>query len=120
MLEYFYQSLAWFQTLNFGIQILIVSAIMIPVTFIEMMLLEFGPFASASPLSGGLGIIAVIIGDLLLAIVSLILGPHWMPLYFLATPFLSCIWLAIIIFIIGSAWIALMNTFARRAGLTHD
>jgi len=81
------------------------------------MLLEFGPFASASPLSGGFGIIVVIIFDFILFLIGLFGGGYWQPLQFLMTPFMACGIIALIIFLLGKAWILLMTLFAKRVGL---
>lgn len=102
----------WFFILPFLLQFFIVSLIFIPITFFVILLFELGPFQSASPLSGGLGVALVVIVDIIGAFIGFGLGGN---ARFLAAPFVSCIWIALIAATIGYVWDRLLRLAAKAA-----
>lgn len=108
-----------FLTLPFWQQFLILSALFIPINFILCFLLEFGPFASASPLSGGIGFLVVGFFEFILMVVGLITWGAWLPMLLLCVPFVGFIALILIIVVFAEAYQRITEKFARRLGFMY-
>jgi uncharacterized membrane protein len=107
----------WFWILPFLHQFLIVSLVLAVVDFFVCLWLEFGPLASVSPLSGGLGFIAVFVIELILAILGAIFDSIYDPLKWLMVPLLGYIWMVLVIVVCAVLYQGFLRAMARRIGL---
>jgi uncharacterized membrane protein len=112
-----YNMFEWFWLLPFLQQFLIISLILAVVNFLICMFLEFGPLASASPLSGGLGFIAVFIIDLILAVLGAIFDAVHDPLKWMMAPLLGYVWMVVVIVVCAVLYQGFLRAMARGIGL---
>jgi hypothetical protein len=101
-----------FFDLPFWQQFLVLVLLFVPVDFLISFLLEVGPLASASPLSGGAGFAAVGVVELIVGIVGSLFGYR-----ILWAPFGGFLLMIVVIVLIGSFIQGIQRAMARRLGL---
>lgn len=107
----------WFWMLPFLQQFLIISLIFAVINFFVGLFLEFGPLASMSPCSGGMGFIFVFVIELVLAVLGGVFRQIYDPAVWLAVPLLGYVWMVIVVIVFAALYQGFIRTAARRMGL---